>query len=168
MSATFDFTKPAGRDAWTRELLAPIDEAKWNELAWELFAYQYARVPAYKRFCLGRGMPPQEMRSWKDIPAMPQQVFKLEKLYARGLRKAEAIYETSGTTTGQPGRQFLASTDIYRAVALANAARADGQRLRVPAFSRPLAAGRAAFLAERDVWFLGGGIRLFAHRLLGE
>jgi hypothetical protein len=63
------------------------------------------------------------LRSWKEIPAMPQQVFKLEKLYARGLGKPAAIYETSGTTTGQPGRQYLAHTDIYRAVALANAAR---------------------------------------------
>jgi hypothetical protein len=54
---------------------------------------------------------------------MPQQVFKLEKLYARGLGTPGAIYETSGTTTGQPGRQYLATTDIYRAVALANAAR---------------------------------------------
>jgi len=123
MPPAFDFTKPASRRAWTRELLEPMDEAKFDELARILFAWQFARVPAFARLCAGHGVTPKNLRSWKDIPAMPQQVFKLEKLYARGLGKPAAIYETSGTTTGQPGRQFLANTDIYRAVALANAAR---------------------------------------------
>jgi hypothetical protein len=123
MSLNFDFTSSAGRRAWIRELLAPIDEAKFDQLARVLFAWQFARVPAFARLCAGHGVTPKSLRSWKDIPAMPQQVFKLEKLYARGLGKPEAIYETSGTTTGQPGRQYLASMDIYRAVALAHAAR---------------------------------------------
>jgi hypothetical protein len=123
MSLHFDFTTPAGRRAWIRELLGPIDEARFDQLARVLFAWQVARVPAFARLCAAHGVTPKNLRSWKDIPAMPQQVFKREKLYARGLGKPAAIYETSGTTTGQPGRQYLASTDIYRAVALANAAR---------------------------------------------
>ena len=123
MSLNFDFNSTAGRRAWIRELLAPMDDAKFDALARILFAWQYARVPAFARLCVAHGVSPKNLRSWRDIPAMPQQVFKLEKLYARGLGKPAAIYETSGTTTGQPGRQYLASTDIYRAVALANAAR---------------------------------------------
>jgi hypothetical protein len=123
MSSAFDFTSPSGRSAWIHELLAPMDEAKFEELARTLFAWQFQRVPAFARLCAAHGVSPKNLRSWREIPAMPQQVFKLEKLYARGLGKPTAIYETSGTTTGQPGRQFLADTDIYRAVALANAAR---------------------------------------------
>jgi hypothetical protein len=123
MPPSFDFTQPASRNAWTQELLAPMDEAKFDELARLLFAWQYGHVRAFARLCAAHGVSPKNLRSWKDIPAMPQQVFKLEKLYARGLGKPGAIYETSGTTTGQPGRQFLASTDLYRAVALGNAAR---------------------------------------------
>jgi len=123
MSVSFDFNTPTGRRAWLRELLAPMDEAKFNALARILFAWQYARVPAFARLCAAHGVSPKNLRSWQDIPALPQQVFKLEKLYARGLGQPAAIYETSGTTTGQPGRQFLASTDLYRAVALANTAR---------------------------------------------
>jgi hypothetical protein len=123
MRLIFDFTVPAGRRAWVRELLPPMDEARFDALAHTLFAWQIARVPAFARLCAAHGVSPKNLRSWKDIPAMPQQVFKLEKLYARSLERPAAIYETSGTTTGQPGRQYLASTDIYRAVALANAAR---------------------------------------------
>jgi len=123
MATSFDFATTAGRRQWTDQLLGPIDEAKWNELAWELFAWQYARVPAYQRLCIGRGTPPDTFRSWKDIPAVPQALFKREMLYCAGLPKPGAIYETSGTTTGQPGRQHLLSPDIYRAVSVEGARR---------------------------------------------
>jgi hypothetical protein len=124
MPSAIDFSTASGRRAWIRELLSPIDEAKWNGLARTLFAWQYERVPAFRRLCVARGVSPGNLRSWKDIPAMPQQVFKLEKIYAHGRSKPAAIYETSGTTTGQPGRQHLLSTDIYRAVSVEGARRA--------------------------------------------
>lgn len=124
MTPRFDFAQSAGRRAWRRELLGRIDEAKWNDLAWELFAWQCARVPAYRRLVLGRGVLPHHFKSWKDIPAVPQQLFKRAKLYGRGLSEPRTIYETSGTTTGQPGRQHLLSTDLYRAVSVAGAKKA--------------------------------------------
>ena len=115
---------PAGRRAWARRLLEPIDEKMWCELSWELFAHQYTRVTAYKRLCHGRGGEPETFRSWKDIPAVPQQLFKREKLYCAGLPQPGTVYETSGTTTGQPGRQNLFDTAIYRAVVVEGARRA--------------------------------------------
>ena len=124
MRSPFDFTTPDGRRAWIRELLAPIDEVKWDALVRKLFAWQYERVPAFARLCAGNGVSPKNLRSWKDIPAMPQQVFKQEKLFAHGHVKPAAIYETSGTTTGEPGRQHLLSTDLYRAVSVEGARRA--------------------------------------------
>ncbi len=120
----FDFTQPSGRRAWIRQLLGPMDEAKWSELSSELFKWQYPRVPAYRRLCLGRQTDPQDFKSWRDIPAVPQQLFKREKLYCAGLPSPQAIYETSGTTTGEPGRQYLSRTDIYRAVSFEGARRA--------------------------------------------
>lgn len=124
MSPSRDFSRPAVRRAWTRRLLEPMDDAKWNELAQELFAWQYARVPAFRRLCLAHEITPQWMKDWRDIPAVPQQLFKREKLFAHGAARSEAIYETSGTTTGQPGRQHLLRTDVYRAVSIEGARRA--------------------------------------------
>jgi hypothetical protein len=121
MPTPFDFTQSASRRAWIKNLLSPFDETKWNELARELFAWQYARVPAYRRLCSGRGISPPSLQSWKEIPAVPQQLFKRETLYCRGLAQPATVYETSGTTTGQPGRQHLLSADIYRAVSVAGA-----------------------------------------------
>jgi hypothetical protein len=113
-----DFATTAGRRAWMLTLLRPIDEAAWNELARRLFAWQFARVPAYRRLCLAHEITPKNLASWRDIPAVPQQLFKRETLYCAGLPKPSAIYETSGTTTGQPGRQNLFRNDIYRALSV--------------------------------------------------
>ena len=119
-----DFAQPAGRRAWIRQLLGPMDEAKWNDLAGELFAWQFAQVPAYRRLCLAHGITPKNLSSWRGIPAVPQQLFKRTLLYAHGSASPAAIYVTSGTTTGQPGRQHLLATDTYRAVAVEGARRA--------------------------------------------
>jgi hypothetical protein len=119
-----DLSSPAARRAWTRRLLGPIDDAAWNELAWELFARQVARLPAYRRLVSGRGFLPQACKSWKDIPAVPQQLFKRTRLFSHPAAHPGAIYETSGTTTGQPGRQFLLDTGVYRAASVEGARRA--------------------------------------------
>jgi hypothetical protein len=124
MSLPRDFAQPAFRRGWIKQLLGRIDEARWNELAGELFAWHFAQVPAYRRLCLAHGVTPENLASWRDIPAVPQQLFKQTLLYAHGSAPPAAIYVTSGTTTGQPGRQHLLDTDIYRAVAVEGARRA--------------------------------------------
>jgi hypothetical protein len=118
-----DFAQPAVRRAWTRRLLGPMNEARWEEMARELFAWQFARVPAYRRLCEGHGIRPERLGSWREIPAAPQQLFKVERLFGHASRKPGGVYETSGTTTGEPGRQHLLETDIYRAVSVEGARR---------------------------------------------
>ncbi|MCE0485105.1 MAG: acyl-protein synthetase [Methylacidiphilales bacterium] len=120
----FDFASPAGRRAWRAQLLAPIDEAKWERLTRELFAWQFARMPAYRRICEAHSVTPKNLGSWREIPAGPQQLFKREKLFAHSSARPGAIYETSGTTTGEPGRQHLLFPDIYRDVSVEGARRA--------------------------------------------
>ncbi len=118
-----EFSRPAVRRAWIAALLGPLPEQRFEELTRELFAWQMARVPAFRRLCAGHGVTPDTLRSWREIPAMPQVLFKRATLYAHGERTPGAVYETSGTTTGEPGRQRLLSTDIYEAVCVAGARR---------------------------------------------
>jgi hypothetical protein len=119
-----DFSRPAVRREWIAALLGPLPGRRWEELACELFGWQFARVPEFRRLCEGHGVSPATLRSWRDIPSMPQQLFKRANLFAHGDAKPAAIYETSGTTTGEPGRQHLLRTDIYEAVCVAGARRA--------------------------------------------
>jgi len=148
MNAVRDFARPADRRAWIEELLGPMPEERFAELAGELFGWQFARVKAYRRLCEGHGVTPARLRSWHELPAMPQQVFKRATLFAHGAERPTTIYETSGTTTGEPGRQYLLHTDIYRAVSVAGA-------------------GRAGFLERRpEVHFLAPSPRQAPHSSL--
>jgi len=121
MPSSIDLATTAGRRAWVGALLVPMDEVRWEAFARALFAWQVGRVPAYRRLCAAHGISLETLKSWREIPAVPQQLFKREKLFSHGAKKPGAIYETSGTTTGQPGRQHLLSTDIYRAVSVEGA-----------------------------------------------
>ncbi|HUB67011.1 MAG TPA: acyl-protein synthetase [Candidatus Methylacidiphilales bacterium] len=118
-----DFSLASGRRAWTRRLFGLIDETAWNALALELFTWQATHLPAYRRLIAGRGINPRKIESWQDIPAIPQQLFKRTRLFSHPASRSGVIYETSGTTTGQPGRQYLLDAGIYRAVAVEGARR---------------------------------------------
>ena len=118
-----DLRQPEVRRSWAKALLEPIDEARWAELTRELFAWQFERGPAYRRLCGAKGVSPASLKSWKQIPAVPQQLFKRDRLYCDGLPEATTVYETSGTTTGQPGRQYLLNTAVYRTVSVEGARR---------------------------------------------
>lgn len=124
MPSPRDFAQPAARRAWIQQILAPLDEPFWEQSARELFTWQFTHVPVYRRLCLAHDITPQRLKSWRDIPAVPQQLFKHVNVFGHSPARPAAIYETSGTTTGQPGRQYLLQTDIYRAISVEGAHRA--------------------------------------------
>jgi hypothetical protein len=121
--SSIDFAQANTRSAWSRRLLEPIDQSAWEALTRELFAWQFSRVEPYRLLCQGHGITPENLKSWREIPPVPQQLFKLQNLFGYDFLPPEVIYETSGTTTGQPGRQHLLSSDIYRSVAVEGARR---------------------------------------------
>lgn len=94
------------------------DPLRWSDeqfdrLARALFEKQYASLPAYRRFCDGRGITPGRLESWLDIPAVPTDVFKRVRLTT-----ADApvrTFRTSGTTQGERGEHHFATLDYYRA-----------------------------------------------------
>ena len=107
------------------------DPFPFEEWALRVFAHQYARVPAYRAFCERRGIAPQGLASWEDVPPVPVGAFRRVDL-ATG--PAEAVFRTSGTTGGPEdrGRHLVPHLDLYRASALAGFARfvlPDGARL---------------------------------------
>ncbi len=160
MSFPRDFSRPAERRAWTAALLGPLPERRFDELALELFAWQFERVPAFRRLCEGHGFSPGSLQSWRDLPAMPQQLFKRATLFAYNDVQPGAVYETSGTTTGEPGRQHLLWTDVYEAVAIAGARRI-GLFENAPALffiaSPPREAPRSSLSAMFGFWHRAAG-----------
>lgn len=98
------------------------DEAAFDDLACQVFAYQYERNGPYRVFCDGRGAIPATVRSWRDIPAAPAAAFKRFALSAapedacRPERNGRVFF-SSGTTGVETSRHFLdaAALDLYRA-----------------------------------------------------
>ena len=75
-------------------------EDEFNELALELFAYQFENNSPFRQFAMQRERTPRTTRSWRDIPAVPINVFKDLTLSCCAPEDAERTFMTSGTTMG--------------------------------------------------------------------
>lgn len=93
----------------------PRDKSRFNALAMEVFAYQFARNPVYARFCQGRGVTPATAKGWQEIPAVPTTAFKELTIACFPVERAAAVYQSSGTTGAKRSRHYLATLELYEA-----------------------------------------------------
>jgi Acyl-protein synthetase, LuxE len=108
-----------------------LDDASFNDLALRLFDYQLRYNAPYARYCAAVGMTAP--RSWEGIPAVPAAAFKEAAITTFDPAQAALLFETSGTTSGTPGRHYMQSAALYDAALLAAFDRfvlSDGSRLR--------------------------------------
>jgi hypothetical protein len=124
--------------------------------AWALrvFAHQFERNPPYRASCERRGVTPDTIASWSDVPAVPAAAFRHADL-ASG--PPEAIFRTSGTTGGAEarGRHPIASLSLYRASALAGFRHfvvPDGARLACLFLLPPMAQKPDSSLVHMCAW----------------
>jgi len=101
--------------AWMREAAWTRDEARFDALARDLFAFQFERCAPYRRFCERRGRTPQHLDSWREIPPVPTGAFKEVTLTSFPAERAVHAFRTSGTTTEARGALSLDTLEIYEA-----------------------------------------------------
>jgi len=94
-------------------------------LALRVFAYQFTHNTVYGAFCRGRGVTPDSITEWTEIPAVPTSAFKELPIFCGDPTEAEAVFRTSGTTQGgrTRGRHHVKDLSLYEASALPNARR---------------------------------------------
>lgn len=99
-----------------------LDDAAFGAWAVRIFAYQYAHNAVYARYCQGRGVTPNTLRHWTEIPAVPTSAFKELALVCGSEGEAQAVFETSGTTRGaeRRGRHYVLDLTLYGESLLAN------------------------------------------------
>lgn len=92
----------------------------FEELALDVFAWQFENVPFYRRLCERRGIDPGSISSWSRIPPMPADAFKLE-LIADGSPRPH-VFTSSGTTHGgeNTSRHALRDLETYKLSALSH------------------------------------------------
>ena len=71
---------------------------QFQSLAFKIFEYQFNRNENYRKFCLMEKRQPGNLKSWKEIPAMPTVGFKELILSTFPIRNAVKTFKTSGTT----------------------------------------------------------------------
>lgn len=84
----------------------------FEELALEVFRFQYGNNPVYHRFCHALGRTPETVRCLEQVPFLPVEMFKHHRVVSfEG--EAEAVFQSSGTTssvTGKTGAQGSGTT----------------------------------------------------------
>lgn len=79
------------------------DEA-FLQLARQLLALQFERVPVYRRLATHRGIDPTQVRCLTEIPALPTSTFKDHAVTSLCLEDRVRVFHSSGTTGQQPSR----------------------------------------------------------------
>ncbi len=153
----------------------PRDDARFDALARRVYLHQYARNMAYRPLARVRGGRPETVRTWRDLPACPTDAFKEADLTTFPPAEAAAVFESSGTTRGRPGRHFLPRLDLYEAALLASFRHyvlPDRPAIRLAILAPPpdeaprsslgrmLATLRARLGAPGSAWFVRGGALL--------
>lgn len=90
---------------------------RFNELARQLFALQFANNEPYRRLCVARRCTPGDVNQWTHIPAVPTAAFKELELTSLAPAERTNVFHSSGTTAQQPSRHFhnAASLAVYEA-----------------------------------------------------
>ncbi len=105
---------------WIAEPVWKQDDARFEQLAREIFAFQFANCAAYGRFCVGRATAPASIASWREIPAVPTGAFKELALRCFPAAQTLKTFRTSGTTGQSRGELHLDTLELYEASLLAS------------------------------------------------
>jgi len=97
------------RDDWRR------DDARFDDLARRLFAFQFHHCAPYGRFCRARGVVPEGVDNWQQIPAVPTGAFKEMPLRCFAEAATRHTFRTSGTSLERRGELHLDSLALYDA-----------------------------------------------------
>jgi hypothetical protein len=82
---------------------------EFDQLAIEVFDFQYRYIPAYGNLCRRRGVTPGALWRLEDVPAVPADAFKYFDLFAAPKEHVVKTFHSSGTTSGSQSSRALFS-----------------------------------------------------------
>ena len=100
------------------EILAIRTAEEFSEAALELFQFQSRACLPYAAYLALIGVEPSEVKKVEDIPCLPIEVFKSQKVYC-GPQPAEKCFTSSATTGMTPSRHYMAHLADYEATFVA-------------------------------------------------
>ncbi len=85
----------------------------FEDLALELFRFQYQRNPVYNRYVNTIGVLPGNVKKITEIPFLPIIFFKTHQVTTTEFHP-EAIFESSGTTQTTSSKHFVKHISLYK------------------------------------------------------
>ncbi len=87
-------------------------EDNFDEVALEVFSFQYHNNKVYRRFCDGLGLDPAGVNDPTVIPFLPIELFKRNRVVSFS-RKDEAVFISSGTGGDKRSSHYVADLSLY-------------------------------------------------------
>jgi hypothetical protein len=88
------------------------DNAAWPDIALKIFAFQYEHNSLYHRYCSILGIIPSDVTRPEQIPFLPIQFFKSQKVVSTRFDPA-LVFESSGTTGSINSKHLVKDRSIY-------------------------------------------------------
>jgi hypothetical protein len=90
----------------------PQSDQVFDQLALDIFRFQFANNGRYRVFCQSSGQSPETVQSWRSIPAIITSAFKDFELTVLSAGERTAVFHSSGTTGQRPSRHFHSAETI--------------------------------------------------------
>lgn len=89
-----------------------IEEYDFNEVALEIFQFQYHNLDTYREFCDYLNVKVANVNRIEDIPFLPVEFFKTRKIIAKGYSESH-IFQSSTTTGNIPSSHYVGDISLY-------------------------------------------------------
>ncbi|WP_026451037.1 acyltransferase [Aequorivita capsosiphonis] len=95
-----------------KEIFNINSDKDFERLALQIFRFQYENVSVYRNFCNLLNTNPSQVNKIAQIPFLPIQFFKSQKIIADNHSK-KLIFTSSGTTGSHTSKHYVADASIY-------------------------------------------------------
>lgn len=90
---------------------------EFEQAALEFFSWHQLHNSVYKAFCKSIGKTTENVHSVHEIPCLPVNLFRYNKILPDNFA-ADLFFETSGTTSTETGKHYIADPALYIASAM--------------------------------------------------
>ena len=96
-----------------QDIFSISNDREFEQLALEVFQFQYQNNPVYHTFCDCLGKSASNVSGISEVPFLPIEFFKVHKIVS-SQRKIEAVFESSGTTGNNTSKHYAIDVSLYR------------------------------------------------------
>lgn len=89
------------------------DEIEFEELALEVFHFQYKNNKVYNKWCNLMKSTPNNVKSISKIPFLPISFFKTHDVISFKKEESTYFFKSSGTTSNQTSKHYIYDLQIY-------------------------------------------------------